>query len=1220
MAGEPTAGVRATLAGLAAEAAAVAARALPVGVAASGVAAACARLLVTLVRDGTPSVSKRAAGGAAGAVGDVARTAAGTADGAPSRAGGTDPAPALAAAVDAWAAADALNAALLAIVRGEGEPGAGARAAAIKAAEGAALSLDALSQAVRRGGGGQATPTAADAARAAGESGAALAGLLKGAAGLPGTVAIAAVKAASAMAGGGAPALAGRVLPALTGLATADAQAGAAGASTRAALKTALLSLYRSPSASLGAWRAKVGAALVALGAGEAVDPADAAAAASCAATRPAEGEPDGMPAAKRHRTDSGDGAGAGATPAPADPRRRVTFAANLESGPAAPPPPPSGSTAAAPLPLPSPGSWTAPPGLHPEIRTALARAAHLAALDGSPLAPAVAVFIASLPPALVADAVLECVRTLPAGAVPGPAGPGGLHSLGAELMAAALRPPAALVAAAAAAAGGPPRPPPRGRWDAPPPGGRGACPPPPLAAPSPGADFGVYADLVVKALADKAAKAAGGGAKKEEVGEDGTKPEPETPGMPITTITLPLPPPPGPAPPAFPLVAVDMDARARREARRGAFGRLIGRGGGGEAAAFRAAALARLAAGEAPGEGLGDALLAHLASAPAGDGGDQPLALAATAVGVDLALAWLTSLAVAEVEVGSGAGADASASLPSPTGRYAAALTSVLATVRVAVEGAGGDPGRALEAALLGAPHLPAGTVRAFLADAIAAGGATATAAMTAAHALAVGRPPVAGEALGAVLHAAVDPDGPEGVRSKAVRLAANRLVREAALAGAVVAAAEKGLWAVTKDWVAEEKGEDEAEEEAGGGGDGGGEEEAAEAEAEPAPAAEAELAPAAAPPTSSPQTAPSVELYCALVTRRPDLLPGLLAAFGAAPPRAPGRAAIMRLADGLARVLGPGSPALVGAVEDGSPPPGCAPLLLKLLYVATEASPASASLATALLARHAASPDPRLLPPALGGLPRGAALGLLPQLLALGDVPLRAALHRLLMVVVPGAAAAGAPPSRHVPPAELLSAIMTTDPASIPGPGLGLERLKAAVAACLAQPAIFDVAALSACLTHLAKRGTAELRPPPGVPPAPLPLSTTTLPLPPLFMRLLVQALAAAPALRPLAVALLATTAGRRPALWEAEPAQWKGWLLAARAAAPDSFAVAVALPGPVLAAALRDSDAGAALRAPVTDYARSSSCPVRVAPDVLAALDEVEAEARAARAAAV
>ena len=1202
MAGEPTPGVRATLAGLAAEAAAVAARALPPGPPAAGVAAECARLLAVLVKDATPSVAKRAAAGAAGAVGDVARTAAGTADGAGSynHAGGGDPQPALVAASTAWAAAEELNAALLAVVGGEGGSGAGARAAAIKAAEGAALALDALSRAVRGHGGGASTPTAADAARVAGETGAALASLLKGAAGLPGTVAIAAVKAACALAAGGAPPLAGRILPALTALASADARAGAAGASLRAALKIALTSLYTSPSAGLGAWRAKVGSALAVMGG--VVDASDAGGGGG--GTRPADGEPEGVPPAKRVRTeDGGGGGGETAAPpdAPTDPRLRAPMAA--DAGPGPPPPATAAAPDAAEAALPPPGSWIVPAGLHPEIRTALARAAHLAALDGSPFAPAVGVFIASLPPALVADAVLECSRTLPATALSGLLGPGGLNALGAELVAAALRPPP--VAAPARPPSTTARP---GRWDVS--GGARGPPPPHQATASPGSEFGIYADLVLKALEKKeAAKAAkkeecGAGDNAMQGGEGGT-PKAEQPDTPPTT--LPLPPPLPPAPPAFPLIAIDMDARARREARRGAFARLIGRGGGGEGREFRVAALGRLAAGEQAGEGLGDALLEHLAAAAEGG-----RALAATPAGAELALTWLTALAVGEVDAAAAAAPAAAAPAAAPShppallpsdGRYATTLAAILSTVRDAVDAAGGDPSKALEGVLLGAPHLPPGVVGSFLAGAIAAGGALATAAMTAAHAVAVGRPPASAEALGAVLAAATDAGASEDVRSKAVRLAANRLVRDASLAGPVIAAAEAGLWSATKDWVkggVEEDGAAEAEEataEAEGGGEG---EEAAAA------------APAPAAPTPPPPAAPAVELYCALVTRRPDLLPGLLTAFGAAPPGAPGRAAVMRLADGLARVLGPGSGALVAAAA-AAPPPGSAPLLLKLLYVATEGAPASAALASALLARHAAAPDARLLPPALGGLPRGQALGLLPQVLALRDAPLRAALHRLLLAG-PGQAP-GAPPARHVPPAELLSAIMTTDPGAIPGGG-GLGRLKAAVGACLAQPAIFDVAALSACLTHLAKRGTAELRPPPGVPPAPLPLTTTTLPLPALFMRLLMQALAAAPALRPLVVNLLAATAGRRPALWEAEPAQWKGWLLAARVAAPDAFAVLVALPGPVLAGALRDPDAGAALRAPVTDYARSASCPVRVAPDVLEALSVVEAEAREAR----
>ena len=103
------------------------------------------------------------------------------------------------------------------------------------------------------------------------------------------------------------------------------------------------------------------------------------------------------------------------------------------------------------------------------------------------------------------------------------------------------------------------------------------------------------------------------------------------------------------------------------------------------------------------------------------------------------------------------------------------------------------------------------------------------------------------------------------------------------------------------------------------------------------------------------------------------------------------------MRLADGLARTLGAGAPALAAAVA--APPPGSEALLLKLLYACTERAPATPSLAAALLARHAAAPDARLLPPALGGLPKADALGLLPQILWLADRPLRAALHRYLL-----------------------------------------------------------------------------------------------------------------------------------------------------------------------------------------------------------------------------
>ena len=227
-----------------------------------------------------------------------------------------------------------------------------------------------------------------------------------------------------------------------------------------------------------------------------------------------------------------------------------------------------------------------------------------------------------------------------------------------------------------------------------------------------------------------------------------------------------------------------------------------------------------------------------------------------------------------------------------------------------------------------------------------------------------------------------------------------------------------------------------------------------------------------------------------------------------------------------------------------------------------------------------------------------------------------------------------------RVVTPAELLEAILTVDA----GKG-GLGRQKAAVNACLAQPAVFGQPELGAALQRLVLRcglggggrgrggrggvhacpthprprpahqrpRPAPLRPPrpplahTRASPAPRPLPHST-PLPPLFMRLLIQALAAAPGLRPFAVSLLNQTAAR--AVWD-DARQWQGWLLAARAAAPDAFAALLALPPRVLEAALVGDRAG--LRAPLTDYARSAGCPVAVPPDVRAVLDRLDAAAR-------
>jgi len=993
-----------------------------------------------------------------------------------------------------WAACEALRAAVLAAAGDAGRP-AGARAAAFKAAEAAALTLDALAASPRVG----AVPTKADAAAAAAATAAAVAAALGGpaAADLPGPVAVAAVRAAGTLATS-AIALVNTVMPALIAAASTppgSARGGAAAASVRAALAAALSAAARSPAPALVAWKRRLVPALREVGADEAADTLE----------RVVGAPPAGEPAAKRAR----------AEPPPLDAAALVAAAAATAAAlhPTTVLPPPA--RAAGPPPFhPPPPPHTDPADLH---RILSAVAAHASRPGG---APAVEAYIRSLPPAPLADAVLACCVGAP---LPPPHGWGrALEGLAADLgipwgpEMEVLRGPA---------------------LRQPPAGAGGPSPRHPYGGPSPQHPGGFQQPPGFP------------GQHHHHPGAGFPKPEPKA---------EPAPAPVAAAAVVVPLAAPEMDARARRAARRSCYARLLRA----PASEFRAGALARLAADEAPGDGLGDALLAALAA----EGG------LTSADGMDLVLRWLLALFAAEAVGGEGEGGDGSdgdgdADAPStpppappPGSRYDTALTATLNTLADAV--AGGDPGKAASAALLGAPRLPPGAAAAFLGALAARGGPAATAALAAARDVALARPGARDEATAAVLDAAtgLDPD----LRSKAVRLVANRLLPEPLLADAIVARATEELEA---GLAVEEPPKEEVVVE-GEAGDADG--------AEPPPPTAASAALDAA--------TRHVELYCALITRRPDLLAGLLSAFARATPRAPGRAAVLRLADGLARTLGPGAPALVDAVTAPCPA-GAEALLLKLAYASTERAPAPPALAAALLAAHAATGDGRFLPPALGGLPRDRVLASLADVVWLDERPLRAALARALGAR--GAGVAGGPPA----PAELLEALVTLDT----GKKGGLARQRAAVNAALALPGAYGAPALAAALSRLLTRS----------------------PLPPLFMRLLIQALAAAPTLRPFVVETLGAVARR--SVWATDAGAWRGWLLAARSASPDSFPALLALPPDVLASALRSSD-GAPLRAPLTDYSRLGGCPVPVPPATRALLDELEREAAEARRAIV
>ena len=107
--------------------------------------------------------------------------------------------------------------------------------------------------------------------------------------------------------------------------------------------------------------------------------------------------------------------------------------------------------------------------------------------------------------------------------------------------------------------------------------------------------------------------------------------------------------------------------------------------------------------------------------------------------------------------------------------------------------------------------------------------------------------------------------------------------------------------------------------------------------------------------PPETPEAAARHCELYCALCTKRHALLRGLFTAYAASGEG--GRAAVLKNADGLARVLGPQAPTLIALIDNT--PPGALSLLVRMLFFLTESQPAPQAsfpvltLGRALLAR---------------------------------------------------------------------------------------------------------------------------------------------------------------------------------------------------------------------------------------------------------------------------
>ncbi len=489
----------------------------------------------------------------------------------------------------------------------------------------------------------------------------------------------------------------------------------------------------------------------------------------------------------------------------------------------------------------------------------------------------------------------------------------------------------------------------------------------------------------------------------------------------------------------------------------------------------------------------------------------------------------------------------------------------------------------RTIVSLLTEAPALPEPKIQEFLSSLCSAGGEWATLALIAARDIALTRPPSRQNAVAVALEASISQD--VEVRTMAVRLLANRLFPESSMTAIIESFAKEQLSKMEAEVVVvEEEDEKVALEEVKEEMDEEMPEKEEEAkEKEDTMEVDAEAAAAAARTEEEEATAKAVELalaaeqkakdveneasrrcalYCALCTKKHSLLRNLFSSFGALKSEN-AKAAVLSNAPGLAKTLGPTAPALLHVIQD--PPPGSLDLVLVMLGVLTQSGTGTppSMLVNACMQLYKSSSDSRVLAPVLPGMDRSMVLKLLPSILDLPAETLKQTIARLVSDT-DGAAAAKAVFS----PSEFLAALHTLDTsadASI------IRKSMVAIHICISSPELFPAEVLATTINQLLTRSQ----------------------LPPLFMRTVIQSLAAAPRLRPYVVGVLGQLAAKQ--VWN-DATQWQGWVIAAQQTAPESFPTWLQLPSAVLEKAL--SSAPAEMKVNLSAYAKSPQCQVALA----------------------
>ncbi|XVF08283.1 hypothetical protein REPUB_Repub06bG0213100 [Reevesia pubescens] len=311
-----------------------------------------------------------------------------------------------------------------------------------------------------------------------------------------------------------------------------------------------------------------------------------------------------------------------------------------------------------------------------------------------------------------------------------------------------------------------------------------------------------------------------------------------------------------------------------------------------------------------------------------------------------------------------------------------------------------------------------------------------------------------------------------------------------------------------------------------------------------------------------SVPEAHRCMSLYFALCTKKHSLFRQIFIVYGSASKAV--KQAIQRHIPILVRTMGTSSD-LLEVISD--PPSGSENLLMQVLHTLTEGTVPSAELIFTIKKLFDSKlKDVEILVPVLPFLPRDEVLLLFPYLVNLPPDKFQAALTRLLQ----GSSHSGPVLS----PAEALIAIHGIDPER---DGIPLKKVTDACNACFEQRQIFTQQVLAKVLNQLVEQ-------------TPLPL---------LFMRTVLQAIGAFPALVEFIMEILSRLVSKQ--IWK-YPKLWVGFLKCALLTKPQSFSVLLQLPPPQLENALNRT---AALKAPLVAHASQQNIRASLPRSVLAVL---------------